>query len=48
MQNLVKKFNTVYERQKVKVNVRKGKVTGFEREKCDAVEFSNPHRMSAE
>ncbi len=48
LQKLVKEFNIVCQRQKLKVNVKKSKVMVFERGKCDVIEFGNPCRPRTE
>ncbi len=35
-------------KQKLKLNVKKSKVMGFEREKCDGIEFGYPYRVRTE
>jgi len=48
LQKLVLEFNTVCQRQKLKVNVKKSKVMIFEREEHDVIDFGNPYRVRTE
>lgn len=41
LQNIGKKFNTVYKRLKLKLNVKKSKVMDSEKEKCNVIKFGN-------
>jgi len=48
LQKLVEEFNTVCQRRKLKVNVKKSKVMIFEREEHDVIDFGNPYRVRTE